>query len=272
MRNFRKHGNAPCRIAVIHGGPGAPGSVAAVAEELAESWGVLEPYQTADSLEGQVAELRDTLMTQAVLPVVLIGWSWGAMLSVIVAARYPTLVRKLILVSSGVYEARYAAEILPTRLARLSDAEQQEITALMNGRDDLGEGERDAALARVGKMFKTRSDAYDPLPDEHEGAFPVRHDIHERVWAEAEALRHSGELVAMARAIRCPVVALHGDYDPHPVEGVREPLARVVRDFRLIVIEKCGHYPWLERQARDTFFAVLRRELGEQVLDPAERE
>ena len=205
-------------------------------------------------------------------PIALVGWSWGAMLSFIVAARYPALVRKLILVSCGMYETRYAVEILPTRLARLSDAERQEITALMNGIGDLGEGERDTALARVGELFKLRSDSYDPLPDTHEGAFPVQHDIHERVWGEAEALRCSGDLVEMGRAIRCPVVALHGDYDPHPVEGVREPLARVVRDFRPIVLEKCGHYPWLERQARETCFAVLRRELGEQVLDPAERE
>ena len=31
----------------------------------------------------------------------------------------------------------------------------------------------------------------------------------------------------MGRKIKCPVVAIHGDYDPHLAEGVREPLSRV---------------------------------------------
>jgi pimeloyl-ACP methyl ester carboxylesterase len=57
------------------------------------------------------------------------------------------------------------------------------------------------------------------------------------------------------------VLAIHGDSDPHPAAGVREPLSRTLPDFRFILLEKCGHMPWLERQARDTFYALLREEL-----------
>jgi len=45
--------------AIIHGGPGAPGSMATVARELASDWGILEPLQTVTSLEGQMQELRE---------------------------------------------------------------------------------------------------------------------------------------------------------------------------------------------------------------------
>ena len=61
MRNFRTYGTGPFALAVIHGGPGAPGEVAPVARELACERGVLEPLQAAASLEGQVEELRAIL-------------------------------------------------------------------------------------------------------------------------------------------------------------------------------------------------------------------
>jgi hypothetical protein len=56
MKNLRKYGKAPYKIAVIHGGPGAGGEMAPIARELASDWGVLEPFQTATSLEGQIEE------------------------------------------------------------------------------------------------------------------------------------------------------------------------------------------------------------------------
>jgi hypothetical protein len=34
MKNLRKYGKAPFSLAVIHGGPGAPGEMATVAREL----------------------------------------------------------------------------------------------------------------------------------------------------------------------------------------------------------------------------------------------
>ena len=121
MKNPRKYGKSPFSIAVIHGGPGAPGEMAPVARELSCSWGVLEPLQTAASLEGQVQELRKILKEKGDLPVVWIGWSWGAMLGFILTARYPPLIKKLIMVGSGVFERKYALRITETRLSRLCE-------------------------------------------------------------------------------------------------------------------------------------------------------
>jgi pimeloyl-ACP methyl ester carboxylesterase len=59
------------------------------------------------------------------------------------------------------------------------------------------------------------------------------------------------------------VVAIHGDYDPHPAEGVREPLSRVLSDFRFVTLEKCGHLPWIERHAKEPFYDLLRREIAD---------
>ena len=80
-------------------------------------------------------------------------------------------------------------------------------------------------------------------------------------WPEAAELRRSGELLEQVKLISCPVIAIHGDYDPHPIDGIREPLESALDDFRIVVLEKCGHYPWIERYARDRFFELLRQEL-----------
>src|SRR5262249_15809566 len=100
MENLRRYGAAPFRVAVLHGGPGAPGTMAPVARELAGDRGMLEPLQAASSLQGQVEELRTVLEGHAELPATLIGSSWGAMLGFIFAAHYPALVTKLIMVGS----------------------------------------------------------------------------------------------------------------------------------------------------------------------------
>jgi len=57
------------------------------------------------------------------------------------------------------------------------------------------------------------------------------------------------------------VVAIHGDYDPHPPEGVKRPLAKVLRDFQFILLKNCGHLPWIEREAKGEFYEILKEEL-----------
>lgn len=258
--NLRPYGQAPFTVAVIHGGPGAPGSMAPVARELSSGWGVLEPLQTADSLEGQLQELHDVLEAHGTRPVALIGSSWGAMLSYIFASRWPDFVRKLILVGSGVFDDQYAAAIMETRLRRLNAEDRRAFDDLAAALNDPATADKDAILARLGALLAAKTDMFDPLTLDTE-VLEVRYDIHQNVWNDASKLRASGELVKLGRRIQCPVIALHGDYDPHPAEGIRGPLLAVLKDFRFVLLPHCGHYPWLERQARDEFFALLKCEL-----------
>ena len=259
MSNLRKYGDSPFKVAVVHGGPGAPGEMAPVARELASVRGVLEPLQTAATLEGQVHELRDVLEKNGELPVILLGFSWGAILSFILAARYPPVVEKLILIGSGVYEEKYAVNITGTRLSRLGEAERKEALALMRYLDDPAVEDKNTPMARLGELI-ARADAYDLLPRDSE-LLECQYDIFQGVWEQASKMRSSGKLLGLGKRIRCPVVAVHGDYDPHPAEGVSEPLSRVLKDFRFILLEKCGHRPWLERHARDRFYDILKNEI-----------
>lgn len=258
MENPRRYGKAPFKIAVIHGGPGAPGEMAPVARELASEWSVLEPLQTAATLEGQVEELKDILDTHVDRPIILIGYSWGAWLSFIIAARYPSLVKKLILVSSGPFEAKYAVDIMKTRLGRLGDQEKTEVLSLIESFNDIDTGNMNERMARFGQLI-SKADSYDPILQDDE-VLGTQYEIFQNVWREAEELRSRGKLLRLAEQIQCPVTAIHGDYDPHPAEGVQKPLSDVLQDFRFVLLKNCGHTPWIERQARDEFYEVLKRE------------
>ena len=85
---------------------------------------------------------------------------------------------------------------------------------------------------------------------------------YEQVWREADELRSSGELLRLAGRLQCSVVSIHGDYDPHPPDGVRVPLSGILSKFRSYTLDRCGHTPWIERYARDRFFEILEKELS----------
>ena len=255
--NPRKYGNQPYSVVLVHGGPGAPGEMASVARELSKRFGVLEPLQTKNSVSGQVEELKQQIIKNATTPVVLVGWSWGAWLSFIVAAENPVLVKKLILISSGPFEAEYAKSIMPTRLDRLTREEGEKVKELI---DTFQKGIIDNKLFQEFGELMRKADSFDPI-QERGGATESQPDIYESVWKEAEELRRSGKLLEHGKSIDSPVVVIHGDYDPHPFEGIKEPLSRTIKDCKFILLENCGHHPWLEKQAKDKFYEILTKEL-----------
>ena len=262
---LRMYGNEPYKVVVVHGGPGAAGEVAPVARELGASRGVLEPMHVAMSVDGQVEELKAVLENHADLPATLIGHSWGAWLCFILAAKHPALVKKLILVASGPFEEKYAIEIQETRMRRLDENQREEFASILAILDDPLSSEKDRAFARLGELISA-ADAYDRIPPSQE-ELDAMQEVHpsnavfNAVWPEAAALRRGGKLLAFGKKITCPVVAIHGDHDPHPAEGVRVPLSRVLKDFKFILLDHCGHEPWLERQAKERFFEILEQEL-----------
>lgn len=224
LETVRTNGNTPFQVAVIHGGPGAIGSVAPVAKKLGETRGEQEPLQTATSLDGQVEELLLVIEQNPTKPVLLIGQSWRAKLSYLLAATYPTLVRKLVLVSSGPFEEHSVPLIAENRLRRLS----VEFLHLAERLNTAETPENRVSLSRPGTLAHT-ADSYGPvdMPAETKALdLPEnRVEMYQGVWSEAAELRPTGQPLTLSGHIPYPVVAMHGDSDPHPVAGIQEPLS-----------------------------------------------
>src|SRR5260370_23924319 len=107
MLKVRSYGSAGPRVIVVHGGPGACGSMAQVARALADSFRVLEPFQSglATTVAEHVADLHNVVesCTDVGAPAI-VGHSWGAMLSLAYAAAYPGRVGPIVLVVSGTFD------------------------------------------------------------------------------------------------------------------------------------------------------------------------
>jgi pimeloyl-ACP methyl ester carboxylesterase len=262
MINLRKYGKPPYSVAVIHGGPGAAGEMQPMAIELSKNFGVLEPLQTKDSIEGQIQELKQILNGNLESSVTLIGYSWGAWLAWMFAARYPFLVQKLILVSGGPFEEKYVSEILKTRLSHLEEKEKAEAKNLIEIFNDKKQKANDESFSRFGELM-SKADTYKKIESSNivNDEIKPNSEIYQKVWSEASELRKSGKLLEMGKLIKCPVVAIHGNYDPHPADGVKIPLSKILKNFKFILLPKCGHTPWVEKFAREKFFKILKNEI-----------
>lgn len=261
MFNLRKYGKPPYTVAVIHGGPGAGGGMAPIAVELSTKWGILEPIQTKTSITGQIEELKQVLESHRDDSMTLIGSSWGAWLITFLAAEYPDLVKKLILVGAGPYDEKYTKEFQANRLSRLSVTERAEFQKIINFLANPFTEGKEKLIKRLGELA-SKTDDFDPIDLPHDPQeIPFNADIYAGVWPQAVRWRKNGKLIELASKVQCPVVAIHGDYDPHPAEGVKLPLSNVVSNFQFYLLEKCGHEPWKEKHARQFFFEILLKEL-----------
>ena len=261
MDNLRMYGDPPFRVLVAHGGPGAAGGVAPLARELGKKRGVVEPYQTKKTVSGQIEELRETVEKYCSPPVILLGHSWGAWLVFLFAAKYSDLVHRIILISSGPFEQHYASGIMNTRLNRLGAKEKARVEELMSL---LSNAElKDREMLSEFRKLMAKTDHFDLLEDAERVEVNIDAEIYKSVWIEASEMRSSGELLESGKKIRCPVLAVHGDFDPHPAEGVEIPLSRILKDFKFRLLERCGHMPWMERHAREEFYKIVEADLEE---------
>lgn len=257
--SFRQYGPRPYQLVLVHGGPGAAGYLTPIAIELSAFIGVIDAYQTRDKIEGLINELHTLISTHAIKPIVLLGHSWGAWLSLLFASSYPGLVMKTILVASAPFKDHYVPGIMETRMERMNEMERDRFSQQLKLLELPGNDIKGAAFREIADILK-KTDAYDPSVDKYEQAC-LDYNLYKSIWQEAEQMRTSGELLNLAGKVRCPVLAIHGDYDPHPADGVKTPLNGIVQDFRFVLLDKCGHEPWTEKHAKNKFYTLLKKEL-----------
>lgn len=254
----RKHGKEPYHIVVLHGGPGAAGSAFGLARLISKEFGVLEPMQSKYTIREQEEELRAQIENNCSGKVILAGHSWGAWLAGLFAERFSDKVEKVILIGCPPLDEAYVSKIGERRKGNMSPEEAKEFDQILRQLEEVW-GEKDEYLRRLGEICD-RADGYQEeksLSDKAE----VNGELYEKVWKEAAELRKSGKLLERFERISCPLVLIQGAVDPHPSEGVIQPLRDRNVDIKSYVLDKCGHTPWREKYAREEFARVLFSEL-----------
>ncbi len=257
---IRTYGKTPYHVAVIHGGPGAPGYMAPVARALSTFVGVMEPLQSKLRLSDQVTELEAQLLEKGTAPFCLIGSSWGANLALFVAARQKVRVGKLILIGSGTFDLAGSEETKKRRADRIGEAGRRRVSEIRAQFEKNPTQDQSALLSEMADLFFT-ADVFAPLTRDLE-TLEVQQQVNQNVYADFKVLRDEpGRLKRELSSITCPVTVIHGDYDPHPIEAIRSFLESTLRQTTFFVIPECGHYPWIERGAKDVFYERLIREI-----------
>lgn len=254
----RRYGTGGPFVVLLHGGPGAPGHIARVARGLEDSFRVLEPFQRRSggaplTVARHVADLHE-LVAPLARPA-LVGSSWGAMLALAYAAAHPESAGPLVLVGSGTFDLASRARFRASVDERMDDALRGRMKALEREIPDA-----DARLSAIGDLL-TAVYGFDPVPGDA-GFEACDARGHEETWADMLRLQAEGAYPAAFSAIESPVLMLHGAFDPHPGAMIRASLLPHVRQLEYVEWERCGHYPWLERHAREPFFATLREWLA----------
>jgi pimeloyl-ACP methyl ester carboxylesterase len=145
-------------------------------------------------------------------------------------------------------------------------ASRARMKALIAGRSDDAIRRRFAeieAVADPDERLRLRAAALQPIY-----AFdPVTSDLeiaacdargHDETGADAMRLQAEGVHPRAFAAIRCPVLMLHGAFDPHPGAMIRASLLPHLPQLEYCEWDRCGHDPWNERAVREEFFARLR--------------
>lgn len=252
----REYGVGTGTVIAVHGGPAAAGDLAPLARTLGERWHVLEPHQRGSgdrplTVATHVQDLDDLIRTRCTAQKpVLVGHSWGAMLVLVYAAHHPLRPAALILIGCGTFSQAARAEFEAKRAARLTPADLTRIAHLT-------ETERDPnrRLAERGRVM-TRVYGFD-IDDGRSELAVVDAVAHQETWADMVRLTSQGIYPAAFTAITCPVLMLHGEEDPHPGRLTSEDLRPHIPHLEYREFSKCGHSPWLERQARDEFFESI---------------
>ncbi len=259
----REYGNWGPTLLLIHGGPGAPGNLAPVARALANRLHVLEPFQRAGGAEPltvarHVADMHGLIASRCPgeRPA-LVGHSWGAMLALAFASAHPDEAGPIALIGCGTFDPASRAHYRKTVDERIGP-ENMALVAKARATD------REEHI-RLMTQFYPRADRFDPLPEDASEHGPVDAKAHEETWSDMMRCQAEGLYPAAFSRIASPAIMLHGSFDPHPGRMIFEGLRPFIPALEYREFERCGHYPWLERAAREEFFAALGGWLAERM-------
>ncbi|MGH7638049.1 MAG: alpha/beta fold hydrolase [Gemmatimonadaceae bacterium] len=213
---------------------------------------VREPITWRTQVGDVAAVLREFSLEQPTI----IGYSWGGLLAMLYAAESAKGAglpgpAALVLIDPapisrthrGAFEAEFARRQAGADVVRL----RGELAAS-------GLRERDAEAYRQ-RNFELSVAGYFADPDAAKDLTPFRVNarVQESVWDSLGDfdLARDGTLAS----IRVPTMILHGRQDPIPLASSEE--AARAMDAELVVIEDCGHVPYVEQP--ETLFSAIGR-------------
>ena len=183
----------------------------------------------------------------------LLGHSWGTVLALEYALRHPTRVTRLILMNPAPASSADAVLLRKAYLAQLGDAMNPQRTIVAG--DAYQQGDPEAVAARYRIHFThalAKASHYAALMRAMRSAFiaqgaggilkarAIENHLMEDTWQQP-----AYNLLPRLAAVGIATLVLWGDHDFIPRE-ISEYVAQALPQARLITLEDCGHFAYLE--------------------------
>lgn len=247
-------------VLVLMGGPGVSGEgMEPVAQMIARRARAIVPDQRgaggsipkdpgAITLDATLADFEVLRQDLRLEKWTVWGCSWGGMLALDYASKFPGSLEGLVLVGSGGTSwGSFAAAFSDNMKARMS-ADDRAAQQYWSQPDVVSRDPLRAAIENIRAIlpsqFYDRAKAHAAIAiwtpgREHynpEASERLRSDFEEGAAARVEALQK----------LDVPALILHGRQDPMP-ESVAIENHKLLKGSRLVWLDRCGHWPWVEQ-------------------------
>ncbi len=189
----------------------------------------------------------------------LFGHSWGGLIAMNYAIKYPENLRSLILSnptppSSSLRDQSYS--ILASRFTKEEDVERSKITSSKSFT------EKDPiTMARYYKILFSPSFYNKQYLDSLNIILPKDNKIKNELLGllNRDPSVRKYDLTHQLIAIKCPTLIVTGDYDLMPLES-NKVIHKQIKNSKLVTLKNCGHFPFVEDKKE--YFKVLESFLG----------
>jgi proline iminopeptidase len=207
------------------------------------------------TIESEVADLDSIRAWTGADSVAILGHSWGTVLALEYALRHPDRVSRLILMNSAPVSSSDAGRLRESLRRGKTPAQLRRFEEIAASEDfRAGALNADAAYYRIhfAPAFR-RSDLLENLVTRLRRSFTpagivrareIEDRLYDQTWRDP-----SYDLLTQLSQLRIPALIVHGEQDFAPIEGAQH-IADALPMSRLVVLEECGHFAYIERTDR----------------------
>jgi proline iminopeptidase len=271
----REIGKGPA-IIVLHGGPDFDQSyLLPEMDRLSDSFRLIyydqrgrgrsaNHVQPEDvTIASEIADMEKVRQYFHLDSVVLLGHSWGTVLALEYALRYPERVSRMILMNPAPASADDYKELRNEWLEkRADDMERRRVVASSPA---YKEGDPDAVVAYYRIHFKSalvRTEDYEKIIARLKASFTkegilksraVESRLMTETWSSPEF-----DLLPKLKNLKIPTLVIYSDHDFIPAETAVH-ITQAMPEARMVTLKDCGHFAYLEcpvdvREQIDAFF------------------
>jgi proline iminopeptidase len=202
------------------------------------------------TLASDIADLEKVRRHFQVNPVVLLGHSWGTVLALEYALRYPERVSHLILMNPGPASTDDYKQLRKEWLEkRADDMERRKAIAATAA---YKEGDPDAVIAYYRIHFKpafVRPENYEKIIARLRSSF-TREGILKWRAIEARLMNDTWsspefDLLPQLKSLKIPTLVISGDHEFIPA-ATAEHITQAIPNARMVTLKGCGHFTYLE--------------------------